>query len=237
MHWRDLPYCIYPDPEEKCFSGSTFVEDDRVIAMYFGTQVGNMVATSSDPLLLNWTKVANRAVIPIAAPDGSPLPYTVYDPCIWKKDGVYYSLSGWARPGGPAGKPIRANFLFRSTDLEHWEYLHPFVEDDFYTLVGDDGSVPYFWPIGDRHILLFASHMTGAQYLLGSYDTARDKFVATHGGRVQFRADEARRHPRPIRYARRPGRRHRHLQHERGQAHRGLESNHVAAAAPDGRRR
>ena len=93
---------------------------------------------------------------------------------------------GMARPGGPAGKPIRANFLFRSTDLEHWEYLHPFVEDDFYTLVGDDGSVPYFWPIGDRHILLFASHMTGAQYLLGSYDTARDKFVATHGGRFNF---------------------------------------------------
>ena len=186
VHWRDLPYCIYPDPEEKCFSGSTLVEDDRVIAMYFGTQVGNMVATSSDPLLLNWTKVANRAVIPIAAPDGSPLPYTVYDPCIWKKEGFYYSLSGWARLGGPAGKPIRANFLFRSTDLEHWDYLHPFVEDDFYTLVGDDGSVPYFWPIGDRHILLFASHMTGAQYLLGNYDTARDKFVATHGGRFNF---------------------------------------------------
>ena len=186
VHWRDLPYCIYPDPEEKCFSGSTLVEDDRVIAMYFGTQVGNMVATSSDPLLLNWRKVANRAVVPIAAPDGSPLPYTVHDPCIWKKDGVYYSLSGWARPGGPAGKPIRANFLFRSTDLEHWEYLHPFVEDDMYSLVGDDGSVPYFWPIGGRHILLFASHMTGAQYLLGSYDTVRDKFVATHGGRFNF---------------------------------------------------
>ena len=40
IHWRDLPYAIYPDPEECCFSGSTFVEDDRVIAMYHGTQVG-----------------------------------------------------------------------------------------------------------------------------------------------------------------------------------------------------
>ncbi len=121
VHWRDLPYCIYPDPEDRCFSGSTLVEDDRVIAMYFGTQVGNMVATSSDPLLLNWTKVANRAVVPIAAPDGSALPYRVHDPCIWKKDDVYYSLSGSSRPGGPADKEIRANFLFRSTDLEHWE--------------------------------------------------------------------------------------------------------------------
>ena len=38
IHWRDLPYAIYPDPEEKCCSGATLVEDDRVIAMYHGTR-------------------------------------------------------------------------------------------------------------------------------------------------------------------------------------------------------
>ena len=65
IHWRDLPYCIYPDPERCCFSGATLVEEDRVIAMYHGTEVGNMVATSSDPLLLNWTKVAGQAVVPM----------------------------------------------------------------------------------------------------------------------------------------------------------------------------
>jgi len=110
--------------------------------MYHGTAVGNMVAVSSDPLLLNWEKVANKAVIPIKSPDGSDLPYRVFDPCIWKKDGVYYSLSAGTKPQGPAGKPVRANFLFRSEDLEHWTYLHPFVEDDAFTLVGDDGACP-----------------------------------------------------------------------------------------------
>ena len=50
VHWRDLPYAIYPSPEDKCFSGSTLVEDDRVIAIYHGVGAGNMVATSSDPL-------------------------------------------------------------------------------------------------------------------------------------------------------------------------------------------
>ena len=34
IHWRDLPYAIYPNPEESCFSGWTFFEDDRVIATY-----------------------------------------------------------------------------------------------------------------------------------------------------------------------------------------------------------
>ncbi len=188
VHWRDLPYAIYPNPEEKCYSGATLVEDDRVIAIYHGIDAGNMIALSSDPLLLNWAKVGNGAVIPMTAPDGSALPYRVFDPCIWQKDGVYYSLSAGTKPEGPAGKPVRANFLLRSDDLEHWEYLHPFVEDDGFTLVGDDGACPYFWPIGDRHILLFFSHMSGGQYLLGDYDTARDKFIVTHGAKFNFGA-------------------------------------------------
>ena len=186
VRWRDLPYCIYPDPEDKCFSGATLVEDDRVIAMYHGTEVGNMVAVSSDPLLLNWEKVTGKAVVPLTAPDGSALPYRVFDPCIWKQGDHYYSLSAGTKPEGPAGKAVRANFLLRSNDLERWEYLHPFVEDDQFTLVGDDGACPYFWPIGDRHILLFFSHMSGGQYLLGDYDTERDKFVVTHGAKFNF---------------------------------------------------
>jgi beta-fructofuranosidase len=187
IHWRDLPYAIYPNPEKKCYSGSALVEEGRVIAMYHGTEVGNMVAVSNDPLLLNWEKVTGKAVIPMRSADGSPLPYRVYDPCIFKKDGVYYSLSGGTLPG-PGGKRVRANFLFRSKDLAKWEYLHPFVEDDRFTLVGDDGACPYFWPIGERHILLFFSHMSGGQYLLGDYDKERDKFVATSHGYFNFGA-------------------------------------------------
>ncbi len=187
IRWRDLPYAIYPDPEECCFSGATLVEDDRVIAMYHGTKVGNMVAVSDDPLLLNWEKVTGEAVIPMASPDGSPLPYRVFDPCIWKKEGVYYALSAGTLPG-PGGGEVAADFLFRSEDLAEWGYLHPFVEDDRFTLIGDDGACPYFWPIGDKHILLFYSHMSGGQYIVGDYDTDRDKLVATGGGKFNMGA-------------------------------------------------
>ena len=65
IHWRDLPLAIYPNPEDKCFSGSTLVEEDRVIAIYHGIAAGTMVAVSSDPLLLNWEKVTGKAVIPL----------------------------------------------------------------------------------------------------------------------------------------------------------------------------
>lgn len=185
IHWRDLPYAIYPNPERACFSGSTFVEQNRVIAMYHGTQVGNMVAVSNDPLLLNWKKVTGKAVIPIN-PDELAPPYRVFDPCIWKQGDTYYSLSAGTLPKGPGGKRIRANFLWRSKDLAKWEYLHPFVENDRYSLVGDDGACPYFWPIGDKHILLHFSHMSGGKYLIGDYDTAGNKFVVTSGGDFNF---------------------------------------------------
>ncbi|MBN2451867.1 MAG: glycoside hydrolase family 32 protein, partial [Lentisphaeria bacterium] len=187
IHWRDLPYAIYPHPEEKCFSGATLVEENRVIAMYHGTRVGNMVAVSSDPLLLNWEKVAGKAVIPMRNPDGSAPPYNVFDPCIWRKEGMYYSLSGGTLPA-PGGKRLRANFLFRSPDLVTWEYLHPFAREDHYSLVGDDGACPYFWPIGNKHILLHFSHMSGGKYLLGDYDTQADIFQVTGGGRFNFGA-------------------------------------------------
>lgn len=188
IHWRDLPYAIYPGPERAVYSGTTLVEDNRVIAMYHGTRVGNMVAVSEDPLLLNWEKVTGNAVIPIESTTGFPLPYRVFDPSIWKKDGIYYSLSAGRTSTGPGGKEVRANFLFRSKDLARWEYLHEFTEDDRFTLVGDDGACPYFWPIGNRHILLFFSHMSGGQYLLGDYDTKRDKFVVTNHGKFNFGA-------------------------------------------------
>jgi len=188
IHWRDLPYAIYPNPERACFSGSAFVEEGRVIAMYHGTTVGTMVAVSSDPLLLNWEKVTGKAVIPHAKPGEPPLPYNIFDPCIWKKDGMYYALTAGSLPNGPGGQRVRAEFLHRSRDLAKWQYMHPFLEDDQYGLIGDDGACPYFWPIGDRHILLHFSHMSGGKYMLGDYDKRRDKFVVTAGGDFNFGA-------------------------------------------------
>ncbi len=187
IHWDDLPLAIYPNPEYQCYSGTTWVEEDRVIAMYHGTHVGNMVAISSDPLLLNWEKVSGMAVVPMTE-NSSDLPYYVYDPNIWKKGDYYYSMSGAVSNQGPDGKQVLSNYLFRSADLETWEYLHPFIEGDRFTHVGDDGACPYFWPIGDRYILPFYSHISGGQYFIGDYDMENDKFHVTDHGKFNFGA-------------------------------------------------
>lgn len=187
IHWKDLPYAIYPGPERAVFSGTTFVEDTRVIAMYHGTQVGNMVAVSSDPLLLNWEKTTkDRAAIPLLSPSGFPNPYSVFDPSIWKRDSIYYALSAGRAPKGTEGKKFATCYLFKTKDLANWVYMHEFVEEDRFTLIGDDYACPYFWPIGDRYILPFFSHMSGGQYLLGDYDLKRNKFIVANHGKFNF---------------------------------------------------
>lgn len=175
LHWRDLPYAIHPDRETACWSGATLVEEDRVIAIYHGYEYGNIVAVSKDPLLLNWEKIGLIPHCPGA-------PYAVFDPCIWKEGNWYYALSGSASPLMEGERNVRTEYLFRSGDLREWEYLHPLVKGDFDCLPGDDGACPYFWPIGDKHLLLHFSHQSGGKYLIGRYDTEQQVFHGVRGG-------------------------------------------------------
>ena len=60
--------------------------------------------------------------------------------------------------------------LFFSNDLHNWTYRGLFVEGDIFTTAGEDCACPYFWPFGDKNILVFCSHQRGPQYLLGDWD-------------------------------------------------------------------
>lgn len=192
VHWQDLPPAIYPGPEQGSWSGSVYLDENRAIAAYFGNECGVMIATSDDPLLLNWTKVGNDAVIPIPM---EPKPYSVFDACVWKEGGVYYLLSAGTLPKGRLQVPRPAWFLFESQDLAAWNYVHPFVEDDYVSRIFDDGACPYFWPIGPqddpavrRHMLIHYSHTSGGKFLLGQYDTQEKKFYTGHGGKFNHGA-------------------------------------------------
>ena len=68
------------------------MEKGGAIAMYYGTEMGEIVAVSGDPLWLNWEKVAGQPVIPISSRDGAELPYRVHDPCVWHQGDCYYRL-------------------------------------------------------------------------------------------------------------------------------------------------
>lgn len=131
------------------------------------------------------------------------------DCCIWKHDGYYYALIckhdvyDWNRDKKlPEGKAITYrdvkgmikpnHIVLQSKDLINWKGLHKFVENDIFSLAGDDGSCPYFYPIGKdgKHILIRYSHMSGTNYLIGTYDTKKQKFYAEQGGHFNMMGRE-----------------------------------------------
>lgn len=207
LHWRDLPFAIFPHKELMSFSGGTCVdhENHRVIAAYYGYtgydengyRCGVVVSTSSDPLLLNWTKVkGGEPVIPDAdarcweALDAPPIPdrkpYQVFDSYIWKEDGVYYILTGGYDRDPTSGRRLRQIFLHRCVDddLLHWEYVKPFLDQDRFRELGDDGACPYFLPFADgKRLLLHFSHRAAPKYLIGDYDKETYSFRPFSAGR------------------------------------------------------
>lgn len=185
IHWKDLPIVFRPEVEQYCYSGATYVEEDRVIAAWYGRPVGEIIATAEDPLLLDWARLSDKPVLDKPAA-GSDVPYDTFDPYLWKEGEWYYMLSGLYLYDGPGGRRKSNAFLFRSRDLLDWEYMHPFIENDCYTCIGGDCACPYFLPIGDKgkYIMVHFNHKAGAEYLIGDYDKVRQKFVVTNGGRL-----------------------------------------------------
>ena len=187
IHWRDLPMALYPDVERDCFSGQTLVEEGRVIAIYHGTQSGNAIATASDPLLLNWEKHPDNPVIPGTNQGPGEVGYRVFDPCIWKEEDGYYSISGTYQDGERGIDAVGVDHLFRSKDLADWEYLGSLMEDAFFAEPGEDAAVPNFWPIGNgRHMLLLFSHKRAGRYYIGKYDSDTHRFSPESHGRMNY---------------------------------------------------
>jgi beta-fructofuranosidase len=200
IHWRDLPYAIYPGVDRMIFSGGTLVEDGRVIALYPGVGIGPsstsamskltaamMVATSSDPLLLNWSKSKPLNIFPAQDAD------------IWKQGDTYYGAIGMVEKYMPdtAIEPDRFKpqkfygigawpkwSIWTSKDLRDWKFKGDLLPDkspltDRY----DDGACPNFVKIGDKYIMIFFSHTNGGQYLLGDYDETTATFQPYDHGR------------------------------------------------------
>ena len=183
VHWRDLPIALFPNTEgadeRGCYSGTAFINKDGIpTIIYHGLPHGICIATSSDDMLLNWEKHPDNPVIPNPGADDE---YMVTGaPCAWVEGDTYYALTG--NSGDTV--PLDRTFLFRSKDLAHWEYMHTFYEGGRLTEQGEDCAVPDFFPLGEKHMLLFASHSRGAQYYLGTY--AGNRFIPEVHERMQF---------------------------------------------------
>jgi len=154
VHWEHLPVALAPGPaeydREGIWSGCTVDNDGVPTIIYTGHPAqAQCLATGTDDLI-SWTKHPGNPVIA-----GPPPGFHVTgfrDPFVWREADAWYMVvgSGIEGVGGAA-------FLYRSSDLVAWTYLHPLC-------VGQAASsgimweCPSFFPLGDRHALVVSPY-------------------------------------------------------------------------------
>jgi beta-fructofuranosidase len=182
LHWRHHPDALIPsDGDEGVFSGGAFVDEDgsAVLSywMLWGAK-GIGLAKNTDAGFNHWKKMTANPVIKstewgiteLKDATGKEIHVSSSDPSnIWKKDGVYYMLTGnllVLRKYGSRGKGLPANreepplpidsldyqgdrlSLFKSKDLASWNYVHEFYKSDRkWTSKTEDNMCPSFLPL------------------------------------------------------------------------------------------
>jgi beta-fructofuranosidase len=173
LHWRHHPDALIPgDGDEGAFSGGAFVDDDGSATlsywMLWGAK-GIGLAKNTDAEFNNW-KSDEWGITELKDKTGKEIHVSSSDPSnIWKKDGMYYMLTGnllVLRKYGSRGKGLPANrdeppltkdsldyqgdrlSLFKSKDLNNWSYVHEFYESDRkWTSKTEDNMCPSFLPL------------------------------------------------------------------------------------------
>ncbi len=187
VHWVHHPVALTPEADGPdrigCYSGGALVDKEGVPTLiYYGNPDGLCLARSSDDLLLEWTKDPDNPVIP-QPEEGSPDHgrYTIHDPCGWLEDDLYYAAVNKRDPQDQGD----GAYLFRSADLKSWEFAGLFYQSRReWTEGGEDCAVPDFFPLGDRHMLLFCSHLQGTQYYIGQF--RQERFYPDVHGRMSW---------------------------------------------------
>jgi len=181
IHWRHLPVALAPTPggpdADGCFSGTAVVRDGVPTFIYTGVvhtpedqatlrdgknsyRETQLYATSADPELRTWIK---RATPVIAAPPKEFQVTGFRDPAPWREPALDKDAWLMAVGSGIQGKS-GAILLYKSTDLQNWEYLH-IVADGAPTGgsaanpvdSGDMWECPDLFPLGGKHVLIYST--------------------------------------------------------------------------------
>jgi sucrose-6-phosphate hydrolase SacC (GH32 family) len=173
LHWEFHPTALIPehnDPEVAIYSGCALLNKEGVPTLvYHGYGAGTCIATALDDNLNQWQKSSHNPVIvePKQVGDDGWGVYNVFDPNVWLEGETYFAILGGQVKPQEQGD---AAYLFRSDDLLHWEYLHPFyAPNPQWTTAQDDCACPKFFSLNGNHVLLCISHATGTRYYIGDY--------------------------------------------------------------------
>ena len=185
VHWQDLP--MMPTSMVGG-TGQVWADGDRVIMGWAsGKHDAISLATASDPLLVDWALHPENPVYgPSVLQPGN-------DNYLWREGDTYYMTVRKTRRFEPglsflSGGPTALDLLrCQSSDLATWKWLGTFLEDTDYTQPGDDCACNNVLPIGGgKHLILWFSHRSGAQYYVGTFDREKGRFHIENHGLMNF---------------------------------------------------
>jgi beta-fructofuranosidase len=174
VRWKHLPLALSPTPggpdADGCFTGTSLVHEGKVLILYTGvvavpldhaTSKGGpqsfretqCLVTSTDPELKIWTKL-NAPVI--AEPPPGMQVNGFRDPSPWRQDDWWYMVlgAGVANRGGVV-------LLYKSKDLQKWEFVHVLAGRNEITEHRFDPYNPWevwecpeFFALDGKHVLI-----------------------------------------------------------------------------------
>lgn len=195
-HWEDMPIALAPsDPWEMypydrqgknfgIFTGSAFVEDDRLIVAYCGSSYDEddllkqtiCLAFSDDGI--HFEKYENNPILTHYPEDGSK---DFRDSKLWKHGGKWYMMIGSCKDG--IGKAL----LYTSHNLYDWTYLGVAAESD--GTFGKMWECPDFFELDGYDVLIFSPigmHHVDACWQVGHMDYETGKFHMENWGKIDY---------------------------------------------------
>lgn len=185
LHWEHLPLAIWPSlelGEEHCWSGSCVIRDDGV-PMIFYTSIGpdhlpkdgaEQWAALGDAELIHWTKHPANPMVRGKVFGGKRL-LEWRDPFVFREAGSWYMATGGHCDGGRG-----CIALFRSADLEQWEFMGYPIEGD-----EENWECPCLFRLGESWVVIYSPHGP-MRYLTGRMDFEHCRFVPQCSGRLDY---------------------------------------------------
>jgi beta-fructofuranosidase len=182
LHWQHLDVAMEPTPGgpdgDGVWSGCAVNAGGKPVIFYTGvTPEVQCMATTHDDLNTLEKYPGN----PVVLHPPAEMKLTGFrDPCVWQEADAWFMIlgSGFEGQGG-------ALLLYTSTDLVHWEYLHPLLTADrvdsgelsqgisLGISLGNMWECPQMFPLGDHHMVHFSvCDQKGSYYvvyLTGAY--------------------------------------------------------------------
>ncbi len=169
--WTHLPIALHPSTklkEHHCFSGSLVMDHTTPTILYTSIRNliqiitgGEMWIARATEGMKKWEKDPQNPVMTSALHPDLKIRHW-RDPFVWQENDTWYAVLG-----GQLRHPRRgAAFLYQSSDLIHWTFLHVLHEGK--PKRDRAWECPNFFSMGLKHILI-VSPFNSVRYYIGEY--------------------------------------------------------------------